>query len=157
LGYVDRHLLADERVAHRTRLHWVLFIGPAVLVLVGIVAAAVAGKEWGYGAAIPGAAIVAIGLAMMATRVVRVWSSEFAVTTMRVVMKVGLVAIHTDEILLQKVETIAVDQGIWGRLLRFGTLTITGTGGAREPFRYVRDPLAFRRAVQEQSMRSGLR
>jgi uncharacterized membrane protein YdbT with pleckstrin-like domain len=152
VGYVDRHLLADENVAYRTRLHWVLFLGPAVLTLVGV-AGAVVGSEWGPGGVLPGALVGLIGLTMVVVRVVRVLSSEFAVTTMRVVMKVGLIAIHTDEILLQKVETIGVDQGIWGRLLGFGALTITGTGGAREPFRHVRDPLGFRRAVQEQSIR----
>ena len=57
-----------------------------------------------------------------------------------------------DEILLQKIETIGVDQSIPGRLLGYGTLTVTGTGGAREPFRTVADPLGFRRAVQEQSI-----
>src|SRR6185503_12588719 len=96
-----------------------------------------------------GLAIVLLGLAIAAVTAVRIATSEFAVTSMRIVMKVGLLAIHTDEILLQRVETIGVDQSLWGRILGYGTVTVTGTGGAREPFAYVRDPIAFRRAVQE--------
>ena len=156
MGYVDRHLLSEERIAYRTRPHWVLLVVPALVVLVGL-GAAIAGSQWGHGGAVPGAAISLLGLGLLAVRLVRLFTTEFAVTNMRVVMKVGLIAIHTDEILLQKVETIGVDQSLWGRLLGFGTLTITGTGGAREPFRHVHDPTAFRRAVQEQSVRSGSR
>src|SRR6266540_565736 len=132
MGYVDRHLLADERVIYRTRLHWILFARSMLVTLVGLVLAL---------------------LAMAGVTAVRVLTSEFAVTNMRIVMKVGLIAIHTDEMLLQKVETIGVDQSILGRPLGFGTVTITGTGGAREPFSHVRDPIGFRRAVQEQSVR----
>jgi uncharacterized membrane protein YdbT with pleckstrin-like domain len=155
LGYVDRHLLADERVAYRTRLHWVLFLGPAVVVVTGLIVGVLLIEWYGPEAALVGVLIIVVGLGMGLVRLLRVVTSEFAVTNMRVIMKVGLIAIHTDEILLQKVETIGVDQSIWGRLLGFGALTITGTGGAREPFPHVRNPLAFRRAVQEQSIRGG--
>ncbi len=154
MGYVDHHLLDGERVVFRTRPHWILLAGPAGLVVVGAavsVAPVVSGRPgwWSY----PGLAIAVIGLAMLAARAVRRLTSEFAVTNLRVVMKVGILARRSDELLLQKVETIGVDQGILGRLLGYGTLTVTGTGGAHEPFPLVSDPLAFRRAVQEQSLR----
>jgi uncharacterized membrane protein YdbT with pleckstrin-like domain len=154
MAYVDRNMLADERVIYRTRLHWILFARSVLVMLAGLVLALL---PWWYGldpmASLVGLAIVLVGLAMAVVTAVRVLTSEFAVTTMRIVMKVGLIAIHTDEMLLQKVETIGVDQSIWGRLLGYGTVTITGTGGAREPFAHVRDPIGFRRAVQEQSVR----
>ena len=154
MPYVDRHLLAGEHIVYRTRLHWILFARAVLVTLGGVVLTVL---PWWYGldpmSRLPGLAIVLIGLAMAAITAVRVWTSEFAVTNMRIVMKVGLIAIHTDEMLLQKVETIGVDQGIWGRVLGYGTVTVTGTGGAREPFAYVRDPIGFRRAVQEQSVR----
>jgi hypothetical protein len=52
--------------------------------------------------------------------------------------------------LLTKVEEIAVDQGVVGRLLGYGTLVIVGTGGSKEIFLLITDPLEFRRQVQEQ-------
>ena len=33
MGYVERHLLAGERVVYKTRLHWALFLKPALVVL----------------------------------------------------------------------------------------------------------------------------
>ncbi len=44
----------------------------------------------------------------------------------------------------------AVDQSIVGRMLGYGTLTITGTGGTDEGFPRISDPLEFRRQIQSQ-------
>jgi hypothetical protein len=59
--------------------------------------------------------------------------------------------VHTVELLLQKVEAIGVDQTLVGRLLDYGTLRITGSGGTVETFPLVRAPLALRDAVLTQA------
>src|SRR5262249_7691225 len=43
---------------------------------------------------------------------------------------------------------IGVDQGLTGRMLGFGSIEVTGTGGTREEFTRIADPLEFRRQVQ---------
>jgi hypothetical protein len=57
---------------------------------------------------------------------------------------------ESDETLLSKIEAVAVDQSIMGRMLGYGTLTITGTGGTDEGFPRIADPLEFRRQIQSQ-------
>jgi hypothetical protein len=81
-------------------------------------------------------------------------TSEFAVTTTRLIFKVGLVARYTTELLLGKVESIGVQQTLLGRLLNYGDLVVTGTGGAREVFPRVRDPIGLRNHVQQASLRA---
>ena len=61
----------------------------------------------------------------------------------------GLISRRTLEMNLEKVETIKVDQGIFGRILGFGTVTVVGTGGTKEAFKWMAEPLAFRRAVNQ--------
>ena len=51
---------------------------------------------------------------------------------------------------MSKVESVEVRQGILARLLNYGTIVVIGTGGTKEPFDMIDDPLAFRRAVQSQ-------
>jgi hypothetical protein len=51
-------------------------------------------------------------------------------------------------LLLQKVEGIGVDQGILGRILGYGTITVSGVGGTKETFQMISNPLEFRRQVQ---------
>ena len=154
MGYVERHLLPGERIVYRTRLHWVIFAKAATLALVGI---AIAGLLW-YAAAEPpwlwmiGGGVALVGFIGCLVRFVEMMTSEFAVTTTRLVLKTGLISRHTTEILLTKVEAIAVDQGLLARVLNFGDLTVTGTGGAREVFPGVRDPIGLRNHVQQASL-----
>lgn len=155
MGYVERHLLPNERVMYKTRLHWVLFIKPVLLMLVGAVLALVlwrvADPPWLW---IVGAGLFAGGLAWWLVHYVEVMTSEFAVTSSRLILKVGLISRYTTELLLTKVESIGVQQGLTGRFLNFGDLIVTGTGGAREVFRRVRDPIGFRNHVQQASLGS---
>lgn len=156
MGYVERHLLAGERVVYKTRLHWVLFVKPALLMLVGVILMVllrqVQDPRWLW---IFGAAVALIGLVWAFVHYVEVMTSEFAVTTSRLILKVGLISRYTTELLLAKVESIGVQQGLIGRLLNYGDLTVTGTGGAREVFRRVRDPIGFRNHVQQASLGAG--
>ncbi len=148
MGYVERHLLPDEQVLYKTRLHWILLLRPSLLIALGLVTVAVAWRMDAPPAVryLGGAAAVA-GLLWGVVHYIEMMTSEFAVTTVRLILKVGLVARYTTELLISKVVT--------GRLLDFGDLTVTGTGGAREVFRRVRDPIAFRNHVQRASIPTG--
>ena len=155
MGYVERHLLPNELVVYKTRVHWVLFLKPLALGLFGvgltILLGRVAEPPWLWGI---GAVVVVASLVWGAIHYVELMTSEFAVTSTRLIFKVGLVARYTTELLLSKVESIGVTQGLMGRLLNYGDLTVTGTGGAREVFRRVRDPIGFRNHVQQASVAS---
>jgi len=50
-----------------------------------------------------------------------------------------------------------VEQDLWGRVLGFGTITITGTGGTRESIAAIPRPLEFRRHIQSQIVDLGER
>lgn len=142
MGYVDSNLLPNEHVTYRARLHRIIYLLP-VCVLIVALAVALASGSW-----IAGGILGLIGLLLLVPPWIRSISSEFAVTNKRVLVKVGLVRRHSLELLLQKVEGIGVDQGILGRVLGYGTITVSGTGGTREAFRMIAHPLEFRRQVQ---------
>lgn len=156
MGYVERHLLPNEHVVYKTRLHWVLFLKPVLLMVVGValvvVLRQVAEPPWLW---MIGAGVFVVGLGWWLVHYVEVMTSEFAVTSSRLILKVGLISRYTTELLLTKVESIGVQQGLTGRVLNFGDLTVTGTGGAREVFRGVRDPIGFRNHVQQASLGTG--
>lgn len=68
----------------------------------------------------------------------------------RVVVKTGLVSRRTIELLLNKVESIEVNETPFGRMLGYGTIVLIGTGRTPEPFHQVAHPLEFRSQVQQQ-------
>ena len=57
------------------------------------------------------------------------WITEFAVTNRRVISKRGFIWRETEEMNMDKVETVDIDQPIIGRILNYGSIRITGTGG----------------------------
>jgi uncharacterized membrane protein YdbT with pleckstrin-like domain len=76
------------------------------------------------------------------------FSSEFAVTNKRIIMKVGVLTTRSYELLLSKIEGIVVTQPLLGKMLGYGSIVVTGSGGTQEPFANIQGPLEFRRAVQ---------
>jgi len=96
--------------------------------------------------------VAAIGVAMAVPPWLELVTSEFGVTSRRVIIKVGLIKRRTLELLIRQVEAISVEQTLAGRIFNFGTITLTGTGGVRETFHNIANPLEFRRSVQSLSM-----
>ena len=60
----------------------------------------------------------------------------------RIVIKTGLIRRTTMEMNRSKVESVAVHQGIMGRLFDYGTVVVKGTGGGMEPLSTIEHPLA---------------
>jgi len=146
MGYVEKNLMPGERIVYSTRLHWIVYT-PAIIAA----AAGIAMMFFGSDLAVLGISMTFVIAPLVAVPAwVAVKTSEFAITDKRVMVKVGLIRRHTLEMQLAKVENVAVDQGIEGRLFGYGTVTITGTGGTPEPFKRIRSPLEFRKHIQMQ-------
>jgi len=149
MGYVEKNLMPGEEVTYRASLHWIIYTGP---VLVGLLALLLLiSMAWNQNLA-PVASLGGLLLIVAAVLAFSRWvtsrTSEFAVTNKRVIIKLGLVRRHALELLLTKVESIGVDQGIVGRIFGYGTIVVIGTGGTREAFQNIAQPLEFRKQVQ---------
>jgi uncharacterized membrane protein YdbT with pleckstrin-like domain len=117
--YVNNHLIRDEFVVFETNYHWVTFAS-----LKGV-------------------------FTLFVAPVIDRWQSEFVITNRRIIIKTGLVARKTVEMNLSKIESVNVDQSVVGRILRYGSITIIGTGGTKETFHNISHPIEFRKAFQE--------
>ena len=151
MGYVDRNLLEGEVVVYRARLHRIIFLLPVGLAAIGILLASYLAwylASWTTPSWIITAIFLILAIIVAFPLLIRYFTSEFAVTTKRVIVKVGLFHRHTLELVLAKVETVGVNQSIPGRLFNYGTITVTGTGGTQEHFKDIADPLLFRKQVQ---------
>jgi uncharacterized membrane protein YdbT with pleckstrin-like domain len=155
MSYLDKNLATGETVMYRTRLHWIIFIKSILLGIVAVIVFGIglfkpifpnASVIFYYGAGI----LLLIFLIMFISRWILYTSSEFGVTNSRVLIKVGFISRHSLELLLTKVEGIGVDQSIMGRMLNYGTIIVTGTGGTKESFAMISQPMEFRKKVQEQ-------
>jgi uncharacterized membrane protein YdbT with pleckstrin-like domain len=148
MPYIDNHLLEDESLVHVTRLHAIVLLAPAMVV------SALAGMLSITGD-IPVVWYLVGFLLFLAAwrlldRLILYLTSEFGVTSKRVLGKTGLVRLKTTDIVLAKVEAIRINQSILGRICNFGDVLVTGTGGTEEILSYIPEPQLFSKLIQEQ-------
>lgn len=141
MSYTEDNLLTDEKIIYQTKLHWRIYIPAAIFGLI-LLPTLIMGIHGLIFMIVPGA------LALLAW--LQIKNSEFAVTNKRVLIKVGILSRRTVELLLKKIETVGVNQGIFDRMIQSGTITIVGTGGTKEQFKGIEDPLSFRKHVHSQ-------
>ena len=160
MSYIEKHLIEGEVVVYATRLHWIVLVGPMLvglllglpgLVLLGRYAAGPDSRnEYANLAMAAGAVLVLAAFILIVTGLVKRNATEMTVTNRRIVVKVGIAARRTVEMLLSRVESIGVEESVTGRLLGYGTVIVRGTGGTPEAFDRIAHPLEFRTQVQEQ-------
>jgi uncharacterized membrane protein YdbT with pleckstrin-like domain len=149
MRYVTRVLQPGETLVYATKLHWIIYCWAILLLIICII---LAGAAWymadnsNVSRALGIAAVIFALLALSsAFRAFILWvTTELAVTDRRVIYKTGLIARHTIEMNRRQVESVDVDQSIFGRMIGYGTLIIRGTGGSLEPMRRIDNPLTFR-------------
>ena len=160
MSYVDKHVIPGETVEYQTNLHWIVMLGHAGLA-VFFVAAGVALLmfSWssGHGAESHSSALIWLALAsfvvaavLFGVGLIKRNATEMSLTNKRVIVKTGLASRRTIELLLSRIESIAVEEPALGRMLGYGTVIIRGTGGTPEVFEKIASPLEFREQVQSQ-------
>jgi len=158
-SYIDETLMPNETVIFRTRPHWIVFapaFGWLLLIVVSIIFlpfSTIGQLSFGtHDLYTITATVGLIGLLINGVMAyVEYQTSEYGVTDKRVLVKIGFIRRRTLEILLPKIESIQVFQSIPGRLLDYGTVVISGTGGSHDAFRNLPNPLQFRRHAQAQA------
>lgn len=76
-------------------------------------------------------------------------STEFGVTSKRVVIRTGLVSRHCEEIPIERIESVQVRQSTLGRLLNYGNIIIGGYGANSITTFAVTNPLQIRKAIMK--------
>ena len=164
MSYVEENLMPNERVILLVRIHDAIFLWPLLFLFMTICVffGAWASNTQGDGSRL---LMILLGVFMLGSTLllavkalVLKLTTELAVTNQRILAKTGLIKRRTLELLLQKVESVGVNQNLGGRLMGFGTITITGTGGTKEGFVGIASPLTIRKrinqVIQEQTTRS---
>lgn len=129
MPYIDESLSTGEEVSTLFKLHWVTRIPLALWLLLGI-------------------PTLGITLVIALYEYLRVRHIEQGVTNKRVIFKTGIISRKSEEMKLASIETVEIDQGIFGRIFGFGNVKVTGRGTSDVVFRTVADPMAVKRAIE---------
>lgn len=166
MGYVERNLGKDEKILARvTHSKWglassilVCLLFVIIIVVVQIVIHRVedySGESLDYEAIFIQIIIYLLmslcGIYMITNSVIQIFYSQLVVTNKRVLGRFGLISKRVVDILLLKLDSVNAENGLFGAIFHYGTLTIVSAGTVGRPprFPYVNNTEEFRRAVLE--------
>ena len=107
-SYIESSLGRGERIVYKAQVSW---FSPFWGVFFGILL-----LMW------------VIGIVFIVFAVLNVMTTELALTNKRVIAKFGFIRRQTIEININRIESISVNQGFWGRIFNYGSVVVRGTG-----------------------------
>jgi uncharacterized membrane protein YdbT with pleckstrin-like domain len=148
MSYVQSVIKPNETILAIGRMHWIVYVRGIVLLIIGLGALL---------APVPQSLelvlriVAGLILAMAVIDLIRAWfikwTTEIAVTNLRVIQKRGFIRRMTGEMNMDKVESVIVDQTILGRIFDYGSIVVRGTGSGIEGLHYIAKPIELRSAI----------
>jgi uncharacterized membrane protein YdbT with pleckstrin-like domain len=149
MSYAKSVLQPNEHIIVMGRLHWIIYwraIACLVFGTVLLLLEQIYGVDQTIKVLTAALVFVAFMIFFLHAWFIR-WITEFAVTNRRVIYKKGFINRHTEEMNVDKVESVDVDQSVLGRMLDYGTLKVKGTGEGTEDLDHIAAPLQLRSAI----------
>jgi len=132
MSYIEQSLSTGEKVEGLFKLHWFAWIPMVIWIVLGFFTF---GLTW----------LIAI------YEYLRLKFLEQGITNKRVIFKKGIISRRTEEMKLASIETVEINQGIFGRIFGFGTVKVTGRGISDLMFKNIDDPISVKRQIESVS------
>lgn len=158
--YTQSILLPNERVLATAKIHWIIFVSPAIFIVLAIITTFIGFFSFSSANSPSDSATITMvistlccisswptGLIGFVIAFLRYKTTEFALTDKRIIGKFGIIKRRSLELVLGKIESISVNQNIWGRILDYGTLVVTGSGGTHQLFPYIAAPMELKQTI----------
>ena len=150
MASLEKTLLPGETVVARGSLSPLRLY--ADLALIGVaLAMGIIGAVLGFtvvGSIIAGVGLLVLGWGLWRLGVTLVLrrGTEMVVTSRRVLLRVGLFSKESEEMLLNKIESVEVEQALWERIANVGTVFVHGSGEGQLVYVGIAAPHEFRKA-----------
>jgi hypothetical protein len=155
MGYAENLLSTGERITHREKQHWFVFVWGARYTLLAILIAGIGAvvqvnlsSPWkeilGWAAAI----LFVGGLLLLGWTILRYINQEYVLTNRRVIQVEGVLNKKVTDSSLEKVNDVVLTQSVFGRMFGFGDLEVlTASESGISKFRMLVQPVNFKRAM----------
>ena len=132
MPYINESLSNGEKIEALFKLHWFTRVPMVFWIILGI-------------------PTLGLTLFIALYEFLRLKNTEQGVTNKRVIFKTGIISRKTSEMTLKSIETVEIDQGIFGRLFGFGDIKVTGRGISDVVFKGLADPMSAKRQIESVS------
>jgi uncharacterized membrane protein YdbT with pleckstrin-like domain len=132
MSYIEESLSSGEKIEGLFKFHWFAWVPMCLWLILGLVTF---GLTW----------LIAL------YEFLKLRFTEQGVTNKRVILKRGIISRRTEEMKVTSIETVEINQGVWGRIFGFGTIKVTGRGVSDVIFKSLDDPMAAKRKIESVS------
>ena len=153
MAFPRKLLIPGEDVVLELRPHWVALTIPALVALAAVVLGGwLVTKADGAMQSVVVLAVVVVLIAYPLRRLMWWVTSQFVVTTSRVIHREGFIAKRSMEIPLDKINDVRFEQGIFERVMGAGTLIIqSASETGRNEFTFIRHPEEVQKTIYHSS------
>ena len=135
MSYIEQTLASDEKIEVVAELHWFAYIKAFTIAFVAFVFVIF---SLIYDISILLFGFITVLLALYYFLLIK--TTEMVVTNKRIICKVGIISIKTEELKNKKIEAIEMKQNLFGRIFDYGNICFSGTGTSKVKFLYVNNP-----------------
>ncbi len=129
MGYIEDTISDNEKIVYVVQFHWIYtFIAFLYLIFLGL---------------------LLIGIFIFIKMMINKWTTERALTNTRYIQKIGWISRNTEEIGINKIEEVDLTQSILGRILGYGSISISGTGSGHILLKDIDAPLSFQKSLND--------
>ena len=146
MSYIEESLGANETVHYTARFPTVRYVSAWLTLVLGLAAGVLCSL---YGTSLIGLLVVLCAIAFFCSILYRPWTTEIAITNLRLIYKRGLIQRRTNDLQLRAIEEVRLRQNFWGRMFNYGNVELRGTGVDDLILPALRDPVAIQKAIQE--------
>lgn len=135
MSYIEQTLANDEKIKVVAELHWFAYIKAFTIAFVAFVFLLIGLINLN--------ALILFALILTAISIyyfLIIKTTEMVVTNKRVICKVGIISIKTEELKNKKIEAIEMKQNLFGRIFDYGNICFSGTGTSKVKFVCVSRP-----------------
>ena len=125
MGYVDETIGENEKIVYIVKFRWIYTLSALLYLLF-------------FG-------IFIIGFIVFLKMMINKWTTERVLTNSRYIQKTGWISRNTEEISIYKIEEVDLSQTILGRILGYGSISISGTGSGNIILKSIDNPLLFQK------------
>jgi hypothetical protein len=159
MSYADGLLSTGERIAHREKQHWFVFVWGAKLAVAAIILGLIfiilsqaitpdQRATFGTLMGIAAAALIIGGLGVLGWHILRYLNQEYVLTNRRVIQVQGVLNKTSMDSSLEKINDARLEQSLFGRMFGFGDLEIlTAADTGVDRFQMIRNPIGFKKAM----------
>ena len=153
MSFPRKLLIPGEEVVLELRPHWVALTIPALVALAAVVLGGwLIAQADGAMQSVVMVGVVVVLIAYPLRRLLWWVTSQFVVTTSRVIHREGFIAKRSMEIPLDKINDVRFEQGIFERVMGAGTLIIqSASETGRNEFTFIRHPEEVQKTIYHSS------